>query len=226
MPSLRGIAFDLDGTLASSEDVYLLVGAETLRRRGKTFEPDLRNAMMGRPAVDALQVMIDWHQLGDSVATLAEESEAIFWQLAETRLQPMPGAVDLLDWLDTADASPGGPLPRGIATSGGRRYAERIVGLLGIADRFEFLVTADDVSRGKPHPEPYLLAAERLGVAPGEMLVLEDSAVGTQAAVAAGAITVAAPNPHTEGQAFPPVALTVDTLADPRLKELVRQSVG
>lgn len=212
---IRAVTFDLDGTLANSEDVYLHVGSETLRRRGKTFEDDLRHAMMGRPAPKALEVMIKWHGLDDRVEDLIAESEQLFWHFAQAELRAMPGVAELFDWLDERS------IPRGIATSGARGYAERIAGLIGVADRVAFLVTADDVTHGKPGPEPYLQAAERHGVAPGEMLVLEDSAVGTQSGVAAGAYTVAAPNHHTAGHPFDGARFLADTLADPRIRRLL-----
>lgn len=209
---LRAVTFDMDGTLASSEDVYLHVGRETLRRRGKPFEDDLRHAMMGRPAASALQVMIDWHGLDDTVEALAAESEELFWRFAGEELRPLPGVVELLDWLDEQG------IPRGVATSGGRAYASRILELIGLGGRYEFAVTADDVTHGKPDPEPYLQAAERLGVEPTEMLVVEDSTVGAQSAVAAGAYTVAAPNHHTDGHTFEGVAFVARTMADPRIR--------
>ncbi|MEM9184930.1 MAG: HAD family phosphatase [Planctomycetota bacterium] len=210
---LRAVTLDLDGTLASSEDVYFNVGHATLNRRGKTFDDDLRNAMMGRPATAALQVMIDWHGLNDSVETLAAESEQLFWRFAQDDLKRMPGVDQLFDLLDERE------LPRGIATSGGRRYAERILELLGLAGRVAFAITADDVRQGKPHPEPYLQAAAKHGVDAAEMLVIEDSAVGSQAGVAAGAYTIATPNAHTAGHDFTGVAFVAHTLADPRIAQ-------
>jgi beta-phosphoglucomutase-like phosphatase (HAD superfamily) len=88
---------------------------------------------------------------------------------------------------------------------------------LGLKDRFRFILTAADIRRGKPNPEVYLLAAERLSIDPRQMMVLEDSGNGCRAAVAAGAYTVAVPNRHTRDHKFPPVQLTADTLADARI---------
>ena len=208
---LRAIAFDMDGLLASSEDVYERVGTETLSRRGKTFEDDLRHKMMGLPAPVSLQVMIDWHQLDDTVEDLAAESEAIFWEVAGEDLRPMPGVPEMFDAIDEAD------IPRGVVTSGSRDYAERILTIIGVRERLGFVITADDITQGKPHPEPYLKAAAQHGVEPAEMLVLEDSHNGTRAGVAAGAYTVAVPSPHTTGHDFSGVQFVADTLRDPRI---------
>lgn len=212
---LRAIAFDMDGVLASSEDVYLKVGTETLRRRGRTFEDDLRHKMMGLPPQAALQAMIEWHGLDDTIEELALESEQTFWELAGDRLHPMPGVHQLFDRLDAAG------LPRGVVTSGTRPYAERILKIIGVRDRLKFVITANDVQHGKPDPEPYLMAVAEHGIEPSEMMVFEDSSNGCRAGVAAGAYTVAVPTPHTESHEFDGAAFIADTLADPRIAELL-----
>ena len=215
-PKIKAVAFDMDGLLASSEDVYIHVGTETLRRRGKPFEDDLRHKMMGLPGAKSLQVMIDWHGLTDSVETLLEESEQLFWHFAEQGLSQMPGASEMLDLLDAQD------IPRCVVTSGYRDYAERVLSIIGLRDRFPFLITASDVVNGKPAPEPYLMAAEKLGVEPANLLVLEDSSNGCKAGIAAGAYAVAVPSPHTHEHDFTGAQFIADTLSDPRLVELFR----
>lgn len=93
---------------------------------------------------------------------------------------------------------------------------------LDLLSHFQFALTAEDVTHGKPHPEIYLKAAERLGVAPSEMLVLEDSETGTRAAASAGAVVVSVPNRHTSYGDFSMSHLTVDSLLDERLYALLQ----
>jgi pseudouridine-5'-monophosphatase len=212
---IRAVTFDMDGVLASSEDVYLRVGTETLRRRGRLFEDDLRHRMMGLPTLVALQTMIDYHGLADDLAMLADESEQTFWELAGDDLTPMPGVTETFDRLDAAG------LPRGVATSGTRNYAERILTIIGVRNRLQFVITADDVTHGKPNPEPYLMAAKQHGVEPAEMIVFEDSANGCKAGVAAGAYVVAVPSPHTSHHDFTGAAFVAETLSDPRIAEVL-----
>ncbi len=209
---IRAVAFDLDGLMVNSEDVYQLVGRETLARRGLEFTSELRDEMMGQPAGAALRVMIDRCGLSDTVEGLAAEGEELFWEFAAEILQPMPGLVELVHQIDRAG------IPRAVVTSGARQYAERLVSDLGLS-QFAFLVTACDITQGKPHPEPYLTAAERFGVPAAEMLVLEDSANGCLSGVAAGAVTVAVPNVHTASHQFDGVTLVAESLDDPRLIE-------
>ena len=80
-------------------------------------------------------------------------------------------------------------------------------------------MTAEDIHRGKPAPEIYLLAAQRFDVAPAEMMVLEDSANGCRAGVAAGAFTIAVPNRHTRNHNFTGARFVAETLADPRIPQ-------
>jgi HAD superfamily hydrolase (TIGR01509 family) len=213
-PSIRAVVFDLDGLLVNTEELYQEVGTELLRRRGKTFGSDLLDAMMGRPQQVSLQTMIDWHGLSDTVETLAAETREIFAGLLDTRLATMPGAVPLLDGL----AARG--LPHAVATSSGPDFARDVLGRVGIRDRFAFVLTSADVVRGKPDPEIYLTAADRLGVEPGGMLVLEDSQAGCRAAVAAGAVVVAVPGGHSLRHDFSGAACVAESRADPRLASL------
>ena len=214
-PPIRGVAFDLDGLLVNTEELYQDVGSELLRRRGRTFEPDLLDRMMGRPQQVSLQIMIDWHGLTDTIETLARETGEIFSSLLETRLQPMPGAVALVESL----AHRG--LPRGVATSSGPDFAHDVLSRVGLRHRFGFVLTSADVTHGKPHPEVYGLAAARLGVAPAEMLVFEDSENGCRAAVAAGAVVVAVPGGHSRRHDFTGARFVADSLADPRIGDLI-----
>jgi pseudouridine 5'-phosphatase len=209
---LLAVAFDLDGTIVNSEDLYELAGEEVLRRRGKTYDPVLREQIMGRPAVDSLRVMIEFHSLPDTVEELIRESGELMLKLMETSLAAMPGVYELLDELDAAN------IPYGVATSATRDYADYVIARLQMNDRFRFVLTAEDIRHGKPDPEIYLLAAENFGLAPPQMMVLEDSANGCRSAVAAGAFTIAVPNHHSRHYDFAGVRFMADSLADPRIR--------
>ena len=212
---IAAVAFDLDGLLVNTEELYQQVGTELLRRRGRPFEPELLDAMMGRPQEVSLSIMIRWHGLSDTVATLATETRQIFSSLLDTELRTMPGAADLLDLIEARG------LPRGVATSSGPDFAHDVLGRVGFLDRFAFVLTSADIVEGKPHPEIYRKAAARLGVATSELLVFEDSQNGCRAAVAAGAVAVAVPGGHSRRHDFTGAHLVADTLADPRIRRLI-----
>ena len=219
-PQIAAVAFDLDGLLVNTEELYQHVGTELLRRRGKTFETELLDAMMGRPQQVSLGIMIQWHGLTATIPQLAAETQEIFVALLDTDLRTMPGAVELLDLLDARG------IPRGVATSSGPDFAHDVLGRVGIRDRFSFVLTSADIVHGKPHPEVYQQAARRLAVDPGVMLVLEDSQAGCRAAVAAGAVAVAVPGGHSHRHDFSGARFIAESLADPRIHGLVSSSVG
>lgn len=219
-PPIRGVAFDLDGLLVNTEELYQDVGGELLRRRGRTFEPELLDRMMGRPQRVSLQIMIDWHGLTDTIETLARETGEIFSGLLDTRLELMPGAMGLVEAIVRRD------LPRGVATSSGPGFAHDVLARVGLRDRFGFVLTSADVTHGKPHPEIYECAADRLGVAPAEMLVLEDSENGCRAAVAAGAVVVAVPGGHSRRHDFTGARFVAESLADPRIGTLLSWGIA
>jgi HAD superfamily hydrolase (TIGR01509 family) len=208
---LRAVVFDLDGLMFNTELLYRHVGATVLARRGCELDSELLDRMMGRPGAVALQIMIDWHRLTDTVEQLAAESEVVFDGILAERLETTPGLPSLLEALEAH------AIPKAIATSSGRRFTERVLGQFALQPRFAFLLTAEDVRQGKPDPEVYCKAATRLGVAAAEMMVLEDSQNGCAAAVAAGAFTVAVPGDHSRNHDFSGAAIVATSLADGRI---------
>ncbi len=211
----RAVVFDLDGLMFNTEELYQDVGSELLRRRGHVFGPDLLDAMMWRPNRVALQIMIAWHQLPATVEQLAQETDEVFPPILDARLSPMPGLLDLLAALER------NAVPKAIATSSGRRFVENVLSRFDLQPRFDFILTAESVIEGKPHPEIYQKAAAGFQLAPGEIAVLEDSANGCRAAVAAGARVVAVPGGHSLNHEFPGAEFLAESLADPRIYELL-----
>lgn len=215
-PLIKAVVFDLDGLMFNTEELYQYVGGEVLKRRGCEFTPDLLDAMMGRPGQIALQIMIDWHGLSATVAELEAESDLVFAEILDHRLELMPGLVELLAALEAAG------LPKAIATSSRRSFVVDVLGRFDLEPRFQFILTAENVVHGKPNPEIYLTAARRFGIEPREMLVLEDSENGCRAAAAAGAFAVAVPGGHSLRHDFSFATLRAESLADPRIYEALR----
>lgn len=208
---LQAVVFDLDGLMFNTEQLYQQVGGELLRRRGKLFEADLLDQIMGRRTHVALQMMIDWHGLPDTVETLSSESAEIFAEILDTQLAQLPGLAELLEALEAAE------IRKAIATSSVRAFTERVLGKFDLARRFAFILTAEDVAEGKPHPEIYQTAARRLQLEPQQIMVLEDSHNGCRAAVAAGTYAVAVPGAHSRAHDFSGAKLIAESLADPRI---------
>jgi HAD superfamily hydrolase (TIGR01509 family) len=121
--------------------------------------------------------------------------------------------LELLEALEAAD------IPKGIGTSSRRKYVDQVLARFGLAGRFRFVLSADDVTHGKPHPEIYLQAARQHGVPPEQMMVLEDSQNGCAAAVAAGAFAVAVPGIHSRTHDFTGAKLVAQSLREAAIYE-------
>ena len=152
---LRAVAFDLDGLMFNTEDLYETVDRAILERRGKDLTRELIDMMIGLPTPIALQIMIDHYQLDATVAELTDESDLEFEKILSRHLAPMPGLLNLLDTLDAAE------LTKGVATSSARNFAEAVLGQFQLGPRFDFILSAEDVRDGKPAPEVYIEAARR-----------------------------------------------------------------
>jgi HAD superfamily hydrolase (TIGR01509 family) len=135
----------------------------------------------------------------------------VMHDLLRTRLAPMPGLLDFLTALAKAN------FPSAIATSSGREFLDAVLAQSGLAGRFAFTVAGNEIEHGKPAPDIYLLAAERHGCRPQQVLVLEDSQIGCRAAVAADTYAVAVPSGHSHTHEFPGAKFVADTLADERI---------
>jgi HAD superfamily hydrolase (TIGR01509 family) len=212
---MRAIVFDMDGLMFNTEDVYTTAGTELLRRRGHAFTPELKNVMMGLQSRPSFEAMIRYCNLSETWQELAAESNRLFMAFLPARLAPMPGLLKLLDTLERAG------IPKAIATSSSRVLVDPCLEPFDMHKRFQFVLTAEDIAQGKPHPEIYLTAARRFGVPAAEMMVLEDSQNGCLAAASAGAFTVAVPGQHSREHDFSMASLVVESLADPRLYEAI-----
>ena len=206
----------MDGLMFNTEDLYDQVGQQLLSRRNHTFTHDLKMQMMGLPGPVAYQVMIDQLDLEDSTETLQTESDEIFADLLPREIQMMPGLLEVLQQVESLN------LPKAIATSSHLDFAKLALGVFNLEPRFEFVLTPKDVTHGKPHPEIYLKAAERLGVTPSEILVLEDSVHGSRAATDAGAVTIAIPGHHSAGKDFSHVDYIEGSLNSDRVLEVIK----
>lgn len=213
---VQAVAFDLDGLMFNTEELYNDVGAQLVGRRGHQIDPRLLRQMMGRPSRAAIPLMIQWYDLADTVEQLEAETDEIFRELLQQRLQVMPGLIELLRELDRRG------IPKAITTSSRRTYVDTLLRLSRLEAEFDFLLTAEDVTHGKPAPEIYTTAARRFGVASGALLVLEDSEIGCQAGVAAEAFVVAVPAAHSVEHHFPGVAFVAQSLNDRRIYECLR----
>jgi HAD superfamily hydrolase (TIGR01509 family) len=180
--------FDMDGLLLDTEVLYVEAMQQAARSLGREMALDFCHSMVGVPAKECTLMIEAYYGEGFSLTEFREHFSVHRRRLMEGGIPVKPGVVELLDFLA------GCGLPLAVATSAGRATAQHHLGHAGLLDRFTALATRDDVERAKPHPDVYLEAARRLGVAPERCLAFEDSNIGLEAAHAAGTMAFMVPD--------------------------------
>lgn len=181
---IDAILFDLDGTLIDTESVSMSAGLAAFAQLGAPVTPQFMHQLVGvdQPTGRArIQTLLPDLDINALIAAMDAKFEAAI----QSGLPLKSGALQLL----SAKLR-----PMAIVTSSGRKAAHQKLGLAQIAQHFNHVITVDDVIQPKPAPEPYLLAAQRLGVPPARCLVFEDSETGAQAAHLAGCVVVQVPD--------------------------------
>jgi beta-phosphoglucomutase-like phosphatase (HAD superfamily) len=203
---VRALIFDLDGLLVDSEPVWFEVEGAFLAALGHPWTPADAEACMGQGTPNTLRL---WRERFGVEVDLERDTERILdGVIARAPSIPLkPGARELLDWAARRR------LPMAVASSSRHRLIEAVLGAKGLRAYFHTVVSGQDVARGKPAPDIFLLAASRLGVPPSECVVLEDAVAGATGAVAAGARVVVVPSAPDPRFATLPVH-AVESLAD------------
>ena len=191
---LKAVLFDMDGVIIDSEPLWSKAEQQLLARRMLEYSPQLKTAMMGRDAKEAVGLLINHYNLSEGAEEIIAERHELISDLFKEHLQPVPNALELLRAVrDTG-------VKTGLVSSSPKQLVELAVNKLGIMGLFDLALSGDQVTRGKPAPDIYLSAAEKLGVDPVNCLVIEDAPLGVAAAKAAGmcclAISTSASEPE------------------------------
>lgn len=188
---ISAVIFDMDGLMVDSEPLQKEAWQVTLRRYGYEIDEALFAQMLGLRISEDAVLLRDRFSLPVTAEALLHQRMETFFAGLPGRVKAMPGLHELLAELRARG------LRRGLATSGVRRYVEAVMRELDLDGTFGAMVVAQDVTRGKPAPDVYWLAAQRLNLLPAQCLVLEDAPNGVAAAKAAGMKCVAVPNEFT-----------------------------
>lgn len=208
MGQLRAVAFDMDGLMFDTEDVYWKAADALLRRRGYEYTDELCAEVMGRPPRFCFETFIEKFRLRETWQALEAESEELFLAFLKDGYSAMPGLFELLERIESAGC------PKAVCTSSSERVLRAVLSRDRLLERFAFFITSEGVTRGKPDPQIYRMAAERFGISPSEMLVLEDSAAGCRAAHEAGAYCCAVRAQHNRAADLSAADRVLTTLAE------------
>jgi len=208
---VAAVVFDLDGVLVDSESVWDEVRKRFTEENGGHWHEGAQRDMMGMSSVEWSRYVR--HRLGvqmEPERISAKVSDRVA-ELYRERLPLLPGAVEAIRALAAK-------WPLGLASSSNRHVIDLVLEEAGIADAFRATVSSEEVGAGKPAPDVYLAAAERLHVEPSACVAIEDSTNGIRSAHAAGMAVIAVPNPD-----FPPDPEALE-LADASLDSLTELS--
>lgn len=213
---LQAFLFDLDGTLTDTDKLHLLAVQQLLHEEdGRTFtEEQFKAHASGRANADMCRYLFPDRSVAEHEA-FASRKEALFRQLSP-QLEPLQGLLALLDHAQAQG------IPMAVVTNAPRRNAEHMLGALGLTERFDSVVVAEELPRAKPDPLPYLTGLAKLNGAAEAAIAFEDSVPGLTAAVQAGIFTVGlATSQSPQALLDAGASLVIDDFSDPRLWQVI-----
>ncbi len=205
---LDAVIFDMDGLMVDTEPLSRAAWERVVAPFGGTIDDALYQAMLGHRTVESAGMVLDRWPIPLTVEALVARKSAAYLDILSAGVPAMPGLHALIDSLDAHG------LPWAVATSTPREVALFIIGELGLLERCGAIAAGDEVTHGKPAPDIYLLAAERLGVDPARCLALEDTSTGCRAAAAAGMAVIAVPGEWSATADFGCAAHLAGSLVD------------
>jgi beta-phosphoglucomutase-like phosphatase (HAD superfamily) len=185
---VRAVVFDMDGLLVDTETLVFKAMQETARALGAEMPLATFQRMVGLQHAHSDLIVLEHFGQDFDLAAWSASVSRHFREGVAAGISLKAGVVEILDHLDDIG------LPRAIATSSSLDSVQASLGPHELVGRFHALITRDVQTHGKPHPQPFLMAAEALGVAPQDCLALEDSHNGVRAAAAAGMMTIMIPD--------------------------------
>ncbi|MEV5441550.1 HAD family phosphatase [Streptomyces sp. NPDC052644] len=185
--ALQAVFLDMDGTLVDTEGFWWDVEVAVFRDLGHELDESWRDIVVGGPMTRSAGYLIEATGASITLPELTTLLNDRFEERIDDGVPLMPGAARLLAELSEH------AVPTALVSASHRRIIDRVLRSLG-AEHFTLTVAGDEVPRTKPHPDPYLLAARRVGADPARCAVVEDTATGVAAAEAAGCRVVAVPS--------------------------------
>jgi beta-phosphoglucomutase len=193
--ALQAAIFDLDGTLIDNNLYHIKAWKEYLKRNGRELsEEEYKANFNGRTNRDVVEYLYGRKMTDQEAAPYYLEKEAMYRELYQPYISPVPGLLPLLEQLHARH------IPMAIATSGITVNIEFMFNHLPIKQYFKEVIHSSHIKKGKPDPEIYLISAQKLGVEPSNCVVFEDALVGIKSAKEAGMKVIALTTTHSSDE--------------------------
>ena len=202
----------MDGVIVDSEGYQFESFKELFSPYGVNLSKDNFN-WVGKTSRDNIQNVVEKNDIKEELEVLRERKGKIYAELIKDNITPMQGAVELINSLSKKYIL-------AIASSSVIKNVEMILNGLHIRDKFEVIVSGDQVQKGKPDPEIFLKALEKLKLQPDECLVIEDAQTGVEAAHKAGIKCITVPNQYTKNQDFSKATKIINSLTELKIENI------
>lgn len=196
IPVVRAVLWDMDGVLVDSADYHYEAWRQAMQREGRQLTHADFKRTFGQRNDTVLRDMLDPHISDADIQRIADFKEATYRTLVRERgIAPLPGVLHWLSVLQDAGWK------QAVASAAPRANVDAIAEAMNITHFFDALTSAEDVTRGKPDPQVYLVAASRVGASPAQSIVIEDAPAGVEGAKRAGMKRIGVRSSHGELEA-------------------------
>jgi len=215
MENLKAVIYDLDDLMVNSNGLHVKASEVVLSKFGYSQDElpkDSGNRFVGMKVSEILEVMHSFFKLKIPLKDFEKERAEIFLELVKKELEIFPGVIESLNFFKKEG------FKIALASSGTKEYIKAVFDKFGLEKYFDIVVSGDQVKKGKPDPQIFSLACQKLEVEPDEAVVLEDATVGIESAKGAGCVCIAIKNSYTPKQDLSKADLVLDSI-----KEINRQ---
>lgn len=215
---ISAVIFDMDGLMFDTESAYSVVHSGMSEKRGKEFTNEVKMTLMGKKAVEVMSLLNEYWGKGEKVEDLLNEQDVSLVSYYKQSVEKLSGLDNLLSFLNE------NKIRKCIGTSSRRFLVDVLLEKFDLNKEFEFVVSGDMVSKGKPDPEIYNKCLENFGLIPGKCLVMEDSLNGIKSGVSAGCFTCAVPSVFTKHEDFSQADMVVSALDDKKVFDFIKNN--
>ncbi len=212
---VSAVIFDMDGLMFDTESAYSVVHNRIFKKRNKIFTKEIKMEIMGKRSQEIMKSLSKYLGQNENVEDLLREQDGELVKIYLKSVNKLKGLDELIEFLNMNN------IKKCIGTSSRKFLVDILLNKYNLKSEFKFIISGDNVKKGKPNPEIYLECLKKLKVPAKNCLILEDSLNGVIAGNSAGCQTCAIPSKYTRHEDFSIANLVVKSLNDKVLKEYI-----